>query len=139
MATIRSEQQAQQRRRCAHAYHFARKLIGFTLETTISELRRAISAFPIDAEWERDNLSYLAFGDFARFICSEAEVLQYATWDEEAHALSKVPVCMEFLERALEQRHDLVLDCIGRHWRERSCHLVVGSRKSRLRVCEKLS
>ena len=90
--------------------------MGFTLETAISELRRFVPECPIDAEWEQDDNSYLAFGDFARFICSEAEVLQYTTSDEEAHRLSKVPICMDFLERALEQcdsaGHDLVLDCI---------------------------
>ena len=90
--------------------------MGFTLQTAISELRRAVPEFAIDAEWERDNLSYLAFGDFARFICSEAEVLLYTTSDEEAHSLSKVPLCMSFLEQALEQSdsagRDLVLDCI---------------------------
>jgi hypothetical protein len=90
--------------------------MDFTPETAISELRSAVPTFPIDAEWERDNLSYLAFGDFARFICSEAEVLQYATSNEEARSLSKVPICMGFLERALEQSdsagRDMVLDCI---------------------------
>jgi hypothetical protein len=90
--------------------------MGFTLQTAISELRRAVPEFAIDAEWERDNLPYLAFGDFARFICSKAEVLLYTTSDEEAHSLSKVPLCMSFLEQALEQSdsagRDLVLDCI---------------------------
>ena len=88
----------------------------FTLDTAISELRKAVPAFPIDTEWERENLSYLAFGDFARFICSEAEVLQYTASEDEAHSLSKVPVCMEFLERALEHSdaagRDMVLDCV---------------------------
>jgi hypothetical protein len=41
--------------------------MDFTLETAISELRKAVPACPIDYEWEQDNLSYLAFGDFARF------------------------------------------------------------------------
>ena len=90
--------------------------MGFTLVTAISELRRAIPTFPIDAEWERENLSYLAYGDFARFICSEAEVLQYTTSEDEAHSLSKVPICMEFLERVLEQSdaagRDMILDCV---------------------------
>ena len=61
-------------------------------------------------------MSYLAFGDFARFICSEAEVLQYTASEDEAKSLSKVPVCMEFLEHALEQSdaegRDMVLDCV---------------------------
>jgi hypothetical protein len=90
--------------------------MGFTLDTAISELRRAVPAVPIEADWELENLSYLAFGDFARFICSEAEVLQYTASAEEAHSLSRVPVCMEFLERALEQSdtpgRDLILDCV---------------------------
>ena len=90
--------------------------MDFTLETAISELRRSVPECPIDPEWEQDHNSYLAFGDFARFICSEAEVLQYVTSDEEAHRLSKVPICMDFLERALEQSdsaaRDLVLDCV---------------------------
>jgi hypothetical protein len=90
--------------------------MGFTLDIAISELRRAVSAFPVDTEWEQENLSYLVFGDFARFICSEAEVLQYTTSADEARSLSKVPICMEFLERALEKSdaaaRDLVLDCV---------------------------
>jgi hypothetical protein len=90
--------------------------MGFTLDTAISDLRKAVPACPIDAEWERENLSYLAFGDFARFICSEAEILQYTVSDEEAQSLSKVPVYMAFLERALEQSNpaarDMLLDCV---------------------------
>jgi hypothetical protein len=90
--------------------------MAFTLETAIPELRKAVPAFPIDEEWERDNSSYLVFGDFARFICSEAEVLQYATSEQEARSLSHVPVCMEFLERALAESdadgRDMILDSI---------------------------
>jgi cytochrome c-type biogenesis protein CcmH/NrfF len=90
--------------------------MDFNLDTATSELRRAVPAFPIDSEWERGNLSYLAFSDFARFICSEAEVLQYTASEDDAHSLSKVPICMEFLERALEQSdaavRDMVLDCV---------------------------
>ena len=90
--------------------------IVFTLETAISELRRAIPEFPIDSEWEQDNLSYLAYNDFARFICSEAEVLQHLAPDEAATEFSKVPICMRFLESALEQSdseaRDMISDCV---------------------------
>ena len=88
----------------------------FTLETAISELRKAVPAFPIDSEWEQDKLSYLAYNEFARFICSEAEVLQYLAPDEEAAQFSKVPACMRFLESALQQGNsevrDMISDCV---------------------------
>lgn len=46
-----------------------------TPESAITELRRAIPSF--NSEWEKDRLSYPVFNDFARFICAEAEVLEY--------------------------------------------------------------
>jgi hypothetical protein len=96
---------------------FAGKRMTITLETAISELRRAVPAFPMDSEYEQDNLSYLVYSDFARFICSEAEVLQYLNSEGEAIRLSKVPVCMRFLERALEQGdsgvRDMISDCVS--------------------------
>jgi hypothetical protein len=88
----------------------------FTLETAISELRIAVPECPIDNEWEQDNLAYLAFSELARFICSEAEVLQYVTSEEEANRLSKFPICMQFLEHAFEQgdsnAREMILDCV---------------------------
>jgi hypothetical protein len=84
----------------------------FTLETAISELRRAAPEFPIDSEWEQDKNSCLAYNDFARFICSEAEVQQYLAPGEEATQFSKVPICMRFLESAPEQGDAEVRDMI---------------------------
>jgi hypothetical protein len=87
-----------------------------TLESAILELRRAVPSFPIDSDWEVEGLLYPIFNDFARFICSAAEVLQYVTSDAEANRLSQVPICMEFLERALKQGdptvRDLVHECV---------------------------
>ena len=90
--------------------------MALTLDTAISELRQAIPTFPIDAEWERDGLAYPAFNDFARYICYEAEVLEFVESHEEAHRLSAVPACMEFLERVMEEGdaevRDLVKECV---------------------------
>jgi hypothetical protein len=87
-----------------------------TLRSSISELGKSVPSFSIDPEWEQENLSYLVFSDFARYICSEAEVLQYVGSDDEAHRLSDVPTCMQFLEHALEEGdfevHDLIVDCV---------------------------
>jgi hypothetical protein len=77
--------------------------MSITLENVIAELRQAVPSFTVDPEWEAEGLSYLVFGDFARFVSSEAEVLQYVASDEEATRLSMVPVCMMFLERAVEE------------------------------------
>ena len=90
--------------------------MAITPETAISELRKAVPSFPIDADWEQVGLAYPTFNDFARYICSEAEVLEFVESREEARRLSDVPVCMEFLERAMEQGdaevRDLVSECI---------------------------
>lgn len=88
--------------------------MSITLENAIAELRRAIPSFTVDPEWE--GLSYPVFNDFARFICSEAEVLKYVESDEEATSLSMVPASMMFLEHALEEGdsavRDLIDDCV---------------------------
>jgi hypothetical protein len=90
--------------------------MAFTLETAVSELRRAIPEFPIDTELELDKNAYYTYNDFARFICSEAEVLQYLAPGENATRFSKISICMRFLESALEhgdsQVHDLISDCV---------------------------
>ena len=90
--------------------------MAITPETAISELRKAVPSFPIDADWEQVGLAYPTFNDFGRYICSEAEVLEFIESSEEARRLSDVPVCMEFLERAIEQGdaevRDLVQECI---------------------------
>ena len=70
--------------------------MSITLENVIAELRRAIPSLTVDPEWESEGLSYLVFSDFARFICSEAEVLNYVESNEEAARLSLVPACMAF-------------------------------------------
>ena len=89
-------------------------LTAMTPESAIVELRRAIPSFTVDSELE--GLSYPIFNDFARFICSEAEILQYLASEEEALRLSKVPACMTFLEHVLQEGdspvHDLVSECV---------------------------
>jgi hypothetical protein len=75
--------------------------MAITSESAIRELREAIPSFVVDGEWERDRLSYPVFNDFARFICSEGEVLEYVKSADEAHRMSQVPLCMQFLERLL--------------------------------------
>jgi hypothetical protein len=61
-------------------------------------------------------LHYPICNDFARFICSEAEVLQNAVSEEERSSLRRVPDCMMFLERALGEGdsrvRDLVHECV---------------------------
>ena len=90
--------------------------MAITLQTAIFELRHAIPSFPIDSQSEEDNLSYLVFNDFARFICSQGEVLQYLKPGDDVRRFSEVPLCMEFLERVLDEGdsdvHDLILDTI---------------------------
>ena len=87
-----------------------------TLQSAVLELQQAVPSFPIDSEWEENNLSYLAFNDFARFICSQGEVLRYLKPHDDVHRFSEVPRCMQFLERALEEGdagvHDLILETI---------------------------
>ena len=90
--------------------------MAITVENVIVELRRSLPSFVIDPEWEAEVLPYPVFNDFARFICSEAEVLQYAVSEEERSSLSKVPDCMMFLENALADGdsavRDLVRECV---------------------------
>ncbi len=87
--------------------------MAFTLENAIVELTRAIPAFEPDPEYKAEGLVYLIFNDFARFICSEAEVLQYITSEEEAFRLSSVPACMMFLKRALQEGDSAVRDLVN--------------------------
>jgi|WetSurMetagenome_2_1015567.scaffolds.fasta_scaffold245518_2 hypothetical protein len=81
-----------------------------TPESAMTELRRAIPSF--ESDWAIDRLSYLLFNDFARFICSEAEVLQYVKSADEALRLSQVSPCMQFLERLLEEGDSIVRDLV---------------------------
>ena len=87
-----------------------------SLKTVLPELQESVPAFVMDPEWLEMDGTYLIFGDFARFICSEAEVLQYVSSEEEASRLSQVKISVNFLERALKdgdhEIHDLVLDCL---------------------------
>ena len=87
-----------------------------TMETVLAELQKSIPGYQVDPEWLSDGNTYLAFGDFARFICSEAEVLQYVHSEEEASELSRVGSSMSFLERALRDGDSdvqgLVFDCV---------------------------
>ncbi|HEX6494663.1 MAG TPA: hypothetical protein VF018_04215, partial [Acidobacteriaceae bacterium] len=57
-----------------------------TMDNVLAELKQAVPSF--HSEWQDDNSPYLVFGDFRRFTCSEAEVLQYVHNDEEAAELS---------------------------------------------------
>lgn len=86
-----------------------------TLKSVLPELQKSVPAFVTDPEWLEMDGAYLIFGDLARFICSEAEVLEYVTSEEDASRLSQVKISVNFLERALRdgdrEIHDLVLDC----------------------------
>lgn len=90
--------------------------MSITLKDILPELHKSVPAFVMDPKWLEIEGTYLIFGDFARFICSEAEVLQYVSSEEEASELSHVKVSMAFLEWALKEGdrdvHDLVLDCL---------------------------
>jgi hypothetical protein len=87
-----------------------------TMDTVLVELQNAVPEFHATPEWLSEALTYLVFGDFARFICSEAEVLQYVDSEAEALQLSQVQVSVAFLERALREGdqdvRDLIFDCI---------------------------
>jgi len=87
-----------------------------TTDTVLSELQESVPNFPMDPEYLKDGLRYPVFNDFARFICSEAEVLQSASSEAEARQMSQVPVSMEFLDRVLREGDDdvrpLVVECI---------------------------
>ena len=90
--------------------------MAMTVESAIADLRRSVPSFVPNPELEPEGLHYPMFNDFARYICSEAEVLQYAASREEATRLSRVPDCMMFLERAFldgdSTVRDLVLECV---------------------------
>jgi hypothetical protein len=93
-----------------------RRLMLITLKSILPELQKSVPAFVMNPEWLQIEGTYLIFGGFARFICSEAEVLQYVSSEEEASRLSHVKISMAFLERALQdgdrEVHDLALDCL---------------------------
>jgi hypothetical protein len=44
-----------------------------TLKNVLPELQNSVPAFVMNPEWLEIEGTYLIFGDFARFICSEAE------------------------------------------------------------------
>ena len=85
-----------------------------TREAAIDELHKAIPSFK--SEWSADQLPYLVFADFARFICSEGEVLEYLKPEDEVRRFSKVPACMQILERLIREGdrdvRDLVFETI---------------------------
>lgn len=87
-----------------------------TMDTVLAKLQDAVPGFHPTAEWLSEGNTYLVFGDFARFICSEAEVLQYVHSENEASQLSQVQISVAFLERALrdgdQDVRDLIFDCI---------------------------
>ena len=82
-----------------------------TKDSVLVEMQKEIPGFQIDPEWLMDNLTYPAFNDLARFICSEAEVLQLVSSNE-----SPVVAYLAFLERALRDGdgdvHGMVFECI---------------------------
>jgi hypothetical protein len=85
-----------------------------TNESVLEELQRAVPSFRIDPEWLADKLTFPAFNDFARFICTTEEALHLVS--ERKTALSQMEASMAFLERALHDGDDnvrnLVLECI---------------------------
>jgi hypothetical protein len=87
-----------------------------TRENILSEIQRYVPNFRIDPDWLEDGLTYLVINDLARFICSEAEVLEFVNSEKEAAELSQVPASMSFLERALGDGdsfvRDLVFECV---------------------------
>jgi hypothetical protein len=87
-----------------------------TMATVLVELQNAVPGFHATAEWSAEGLTYLVFSDFARFIRSEAEVLQYVDSEAKALQLTQVQVSVAFLERALrdgdQDVRDLSFDCV---------------------------
>jgi hypothetical protein len=81
-----------------------------TIDNWVKELRHSVPPFAVDPDAE--GLGYLIANDFARFICSEAEVLQYAASEVERFSLSTVPECMNFLERALADEDSMVRNLV---------------------------
>jgi hypothetical protein len=86
------------------------------MDTVLVELQNAVPGFHATAEWLSEGLTYMVLADFAEFMCSEAEVLQYVSSEADASQLSRVQVSMAFLERAYREGdqdvRDLVLDCV---------------------------
>lgn len=113
VAGIDGERVAEQRPR--RELRKVRRRIAF--ETAIEDLKRAVPNFAVNAEWERlESGAYPIFYQFALYICSEAEVLQYVRSKREGRALSDAPLSLRFLERALAE-YDvalryLVMDCV---------------------------
>jgi hypothetical protein len=89
---------------------------NMTNDTVLSELQELVPNFRMDPESLKDELRYPIFNEFARFICSEAEVLQFVGSEAEVRQLSQVPVSMEYLDKALCEGDDdvraLVVECI---------------------------
>jgi hypothetical protein len=88
--------------------------MSLTMDNVLADLKRGVPSF--HSEWEEDNSTYLVFADFRRFICSEAEVLEYVDNEQGATELSHATECMAFIERVLcdgdQEVHYLVLDCL---------------------------
>ena len=72
--------------------------VQMTKATVMSELQRVVPRFRVDSDYLNDQLTYPVFNDFARFICSEAEVLCFANKEDDASRMSQVEVSMAFLE-----------------------------------------
>jgi hypothetical protein len=87
-----------------------------TMDIVLVELQKAVPTFHPTPEWLSERNTYMVFSDFGRFICSEAEVLQYVDSESEARQLTHVQISVDFLERALRDGdrdvHDLILDCL---------------------------
>jgi hypothetical protein len=90
------------------------KSVTITMDNVLAELQRSVPSF--HSEWQDKDTTYLAFGDFRRFTCSEAEVLQFVDNDEEAAELSHAKECMALIESLFcngdQEVHDLFLDCL---------------------------
>ena len=102
----RVEQRPRRRRRMRERY--------FLFATEVAEFRKAVPNFTIDTE--REGVADSIFDEFAKYICAEAEVLQFVRSQREGRGLSDTPRCLRFLERALAA-DDLaprgqVVDCV---------------------------
>jgi len=67
-----------------------------TKETVLLEIQKAVPDFKVNPEWLLNGLTNPIFNDFARFICSEAQVLEFARSDEEISQLSQMKVFSSF-------------------------------------------
>jgi hypothetical protein len=84
-----------------------------TMGTVLVELQNTVPGFHATTERLSEGLAYLVFGDFSRFICSEAEVLQYVSSEAEASQLSRVQISVAFLERAYREGDQDVRDLVS--------------------------